>query len=462
MTNGRAAEVDAEMDCSRVREALELYVLDGLEAERREAVERHLGSCWECREAEAELRAIVEGIREGARRADAAFHERLRSAVACEMRYQRRRLRLRRAALGAAAAAAAAALVVSALLGARGASEPWGALGERWRVERVRATPASAADRVVVREGVMFCLKGQRPVEVVAVATASGRVLWRSAVGAVGYLAADASRVYCVSRAEGGGLGMVALDARSGRVLWRHGGAWREAPTRPVPLGGERLCWSVGREVRVLKARSGKLAWRFQAEGGLVSAALPLGDALFVASASRLYCLGSQDGSVRWTLGLGEGSRLSRPVLASDGRVVFLARRASSGVGEALAVEPGARRALWRRQGLGASDLLVHGGRLFVRGPREVAALEAGSGALLWRLEVSGCGPLSVVGGALCFVDSSGSGRLVAVDVERGSPVRSVAGIRSCDAVRSGGRVAYLKTNDGVVHAIASSALIRS
>jgi len=462
MTDDAAAEAGGEMDCSRVREALELYVLDDLEAERRRGLERHLDGCWECREAEAELRAIVEGIRVGARGADAGFQERLRSVLAGEMRRQRRRLRLRRAALGAAAAAAAAALVVSALLGARGASEPWGVLGERWRVERVRATPASAADRVVVREGVMFCLTGRRPAEVVAVATDGGRLLWRSAVGAVGYLAADASRVYCVSRGEGGGLEIVALDTGSGQVLWRHGGGWREAPTRPVPLGGERVCWSVGREVRVVEARSGKLAWRFQAEGGLVSAALPLGDSVFVASVTRLYCLGSRDGSVRWTLGLGGGSRLSRPVLATDGRVVYLARRASSGVGEALAVEPGARRALWRRQGIGASDLLVHGGRLFVRGPREVAALDVGTGAVLWRLEVSGCGPLSVVGDVLCFVDSSGSGRLVAVDVERGLPVRSVGGIRSCDAVRSGGPVAYLKTNDGVVHAIASSALISS
>ena len=462
MMNDAAAEVGGEMDCSRVRQALELHVLGALEAERREAVERHLGSCWECRAVEAELRAIVEEIREGARRADAAFHERLRSAVACEMRRQRRRLRLRQAALGVAAAAAAAALVVSALPGPRGASEPWGVLGERWRVERVRATRASPADRVVVRGGVMFCLGGRRPAEVVAVAADSGRVLWRSVVGAVGYLAADTARVYCVSRAESGGLELVALDAEGGQVVWRHGWGWREAPTRPVPVPGERVCWSVGREVRALEGRSGKLAWRFRADGGLASAALPLGDSLFVASAARLYCLGSRDGSVRWTIGLGEGSRLSRPLLATDGGAVYVARSVSSGIGEALAVEPGEGRVLWRRRGLGASHLLARRGRLFVRGPREVAALDGRTGAVLWRHEASGCGPLSVVGGMLCFVDSSGSGRLVAVDVERGSPVRSVSGIRSCDAVTSRGRVAYLKTNDGVVHAIASSALISS
>ncbi len=454
------------MDCRGVQDDLEAYVLGALGPERRAEVEGHLAGCWACRAAEAELRAILGEIRAGAgvSAVRPAFERRLRAAVAAGIARERRRRMVRRAALAAAAAVVAA---VGAMVWApRRAQRPWAMLGEQWRFEAARATPASAADRVVVRGGAMFLLTSGRPAEVVAVATRSGRVLWRSAVGATGYLAADDERVYCIASGRDGHLALVALHAKSGRPLWRHaveraGLAGRFS--RPVPLAGGRVSWSVGRVVRVVDARSGRLVWAFRAPGGPVSAARLVGDRVFVATGAGLHCLSASDGSRLWSLALGGGgSALAPPLLAADDARVYVARRLARGNGEALAVDLKARKVVWRWRGCGARDLVAHGGRLLLRGPREVVALDARGGTRLWRYRASGCGPLSVFDGVVCFVDSSGAGRLVALDVAAGAEVGCIGGIRSCDGLTAVGRTAFLKTNDGVVHAIVSSRLFRS
>jgi len=62
---------------------------------------------------------------------------------------------------------------------------------------------------------------------------------------------------------------------------------------------------------------------------------------------------------------------------------------------------------------------------------------------------------LSAFDGLVHFVDSSGAGRLVAVDERTGQQAWTLAGLRSCSAFTKAGTTGYIKTQDGVVYAFA-------
>jgi outer membrane protein assembly factor BamB len=57
--------------------------------------------------------------------------------------------------------------------------------------------------------------------------------------------------------------------------------------------------------------------------------------------------------------------------------------------------------------------------------------------------------------GLAYFVDSRDQGRLVALNRYTGSKVWELAGMKSCNAFIKTDGAGYVKTHDGVVHAIA-------
>jgi outer membrane protein assembly factor BamB len=105
--------------------------------------------------------------------------------------------------------------------------------------------------------------------------------------------------------------------------------------------------------------------------------------------------------------------------------------------------------------------LLAAGQGVYLRG-EGVLALDTGSGAELWSSAASGCGPLTLVDGLIHFADSGEPGRLVALDPHSGRTAWEVVGIRSCDAFTKIGSTGYIKTQDGIVHAIALGGRDRS
>jgi outer membrane protein assembly factor BamB len=255
---------------------------------------------------------------------------------------------------------------------------------------------------------------------------------------------------------------LAALDAAGGRALWQYPtGALAGAgePCRPVVAGNGRVCWTSGAAVHLLEATSGKDLWsRPVAEEGVLSNPVVEAERVYVASASVLHCLDLGSGEELWRLALeGERSNRNGPLLAADQGKVYVAGRPAVGNGRLTCVDLAGRTVLWSHSVPRATHLLASADGLYLRG-QDVLAYEPATGRLAWKCKAAGCGPVTCADGLVYFVDSGKSGSLVAVRGQAGELAWELRGLRSCDAFTKVGDTGYLKTQDGVVHAIALAA----
>ncbi|MFP4055769.1 MAG: PQQ-binding-like beta-propeller repeat protein [Candidatus Brocadiia bacterium] len=467
------------MDCSDVQRDLEPYVLGGLSPQRESGLRHHLAGCPGCRAEERDCRRLVAELRRQAPQAAPreGFERALRAAVDHEARARRRRCRVRRlaAAAGLAAAVLLVGLAAHALwrgedspaptgLGHGGERQPESAARsvERWRYPHARAVPAGEGDRAVVCEGRLYVLgEGARGAEVVAIDLATGAPRWRSRSHSLGYLAADRRRVYCLAAARGG-IELMALDTATGEELWRHSPQRRYrplVPCTPVPLGHGRVAWTTEAMLRVLEADTGRELWRRQVDGeGPLScgAAQARGGKLYVVSHERLRCLAVDSGEEVWAQPLlpGHPPGPGRPLVALGQGRLYVALPRLSARSQLSCIDLETRELAWRRPVPWARCLLATRDGVYARG-RHVVALERDTGEPLWRRDAEGCGPLTCADGLVYFVDSRQEGRLVAVEPRTGHTAWELAGFRSCGAFTRVGSTGYVKTQDGVVHAIA-------
>jgi outer membrane protein assembly factor BamB len=309
------------MDCSKVRDQLDLLAMGDLPQAARAMVTAHLDTCSECRKALDECHEILAAIRSAAPpvRPCPAFVRAVQSAVRGEVRRARRGRWARRAA--SAGAAAAAVLLMGfgvwhvATRVPRGApAEPARHVAdvEQWRLEGATAVPTSSSDGVVVQGPRMFFVhQAETGNRVAAASVATGHLLWEAQVDWYSHLAADPSRVYCHARGSGRTTDLVSLDAITGDLLWRYSpGAppGLQGPCPPVPLAAGRVCWTVGHAVHMLDGETGRRIWeRSFANEGWLSAAAGFGSDVYVASAAALHCLSAESGEQVWRLDLEAG-----------------------------------------------------------------------------------------------------------------------------------------------------------
>ncbi len=376
--------------------------------------------------------------------------------------------------LGASAVAAAVVLGVGVWQMGRLAPEPRQPAGnirssptllaaanlqELWRHGGAQAFTASPADTVVIRGSSMYFLRRDATGDhVAAIEASTGELLWQSDPPSRGYIAADGSRVYCLSPEAHRRTDLVALDARDGSVLWRYSGDGSElglAHCRAVPVAGGRVCWTTRATVHMVDTQTGLIVWkRAIADEGPLSAAAD-GGGLCVASSTSIHRLDVETGRDIWSEPLGGAARLlTRPLLAlAEGRA-FLVQPGGNANSRLICLDLASRRRLWEKSTGDTQHLLATGGGVYLRGDR-IRAYDSRTGGLLWSQAASGCGPLTSEAGLIHFVDASDDGRLLALDSETGTKAWEIAGIRSCDAFRRVGGTGYIKTQDGVIHAIA-------
>ena len=119
-----------------------------------------------------------------------------------------------------------------------------------------------------------------------------------------------------------------------------------------------------------------------------------------------------------------------------------------------MCVDPQTRRVAWKTAVPNALHLLAAGGGLYLRG-HDVRALDSATGRTVWTRPAEGCGAMTLADGLLHFADARASGRLVALDARTGRTAWEMPGLRSCDALVTAGGTGYLKTQDGVIYALA-------
>jgi len=458
------------MTCAEAREQLEMLVLGGLSPAQAADVESHLAACPTCRAAVAEYRLLLREIKRGASAAPTpAVARAVREAIAAQVRARRRRVRIRPAAavVGSAAALLLIGLAAWHTWPLPGGSRPpaarpgqAGSMPERWRYRGARSEPASAADGVVVRGTSMYLLrKDERGAHVAAIDAATGEPRWRSELPSHGYLAADDSAVYCLAARRRGETDLVALDAGDGKTMWRYSAAGRwglAGPCRPVPVAGGRVCWTTHGRVQMIDAKMGRPMWARSIAGeGPLSCAAVDGEDLYVVSAAALHCLEVETGRKRWRRELETPApHAGRPLLALARGMIFFVLPRRAGGSRLVCMDAGTGRLNWQRATGEVRHLLAGEHAICLRGA-DIRAFDDRTGQPLWRRAAGGCGPLTRAGGLIHFVDSTKPGRLVALDERTGMTAWEIAGIRSCDAFRRIGRTGYIKTCDGIVHAIA-------
>ncbi|MFO8013860.1 MAG: PQQ-binding-like beta-propeller repeat protein [Phycisphaerae bacterium] len=451
------------MTCQDVRRQLALWATGDVPPAERRRLEAHLVSCRACREEAEAYRAAVDDVRASASPTPvrAGALARLRSAGAAAVREERRRTRRRRVVR--LAAGLAATVLVGVAIGyvvdaVRGPSAEAGPSAERWRLAGVEAARTSPAENVVVRGDRLYAVRrGPSGGSVVAIDAAAGEAVWEVPLARPSHVAADGEHVLCVASGERGSV-LVALGTADGRLAWRYGPDGGEVALRlspPVPLDGGRVAWTVGPRVCVLDAATGRPAWTRALAAGPLSAATAAGGDLLVAGCGALYGLDPSSGRERWRAAYGAPlAPTLAPLLAAAGSRVYVAGAEGSIGGRLHCVDRASGRLAWSRRVPRPRHLLATAEGVYLR-CEDVQALDEASGEPVWTCRADGCGPMTCTDGLIRFVDSGRDGRLVAVDRRTGRTAWEMPGLRSCGAFVAAGDTGYVRTWDGVVHAIA-------
>ncbi|HZP73589.1 MAG TPA: PQQ-binding-like beta-propeller repeat protein [Gaiellaceae bacterium] len=204
----------------------------------------------------------------------------------------------------------------------------------------------------------------------------------------------------------------VALDARTGRILWRHRAPGFTAST-PAIGRGRVIVSSHGGTVTALRSSDGALLWQLKTGVPVESSPVVVGNAVYVgASDGRLFSLDQRTGKVRWTYDV--AGRISSSPSVLDGRVFITTY--SGGI---FCLHAGNGRRIWSRFfGRNAfegdsfySSASTDGIRVFAASKSGlVVALSVADGHTIWSADMGGTvyGTPSVAHGLVNVADLSG------------------------------------------------------
>jgi len=461
------------MNCHKSQQKIDLFVLEGLGSQEEAELQAHLAHCPQCRATEAECRELVGIFKQDSNSPETlALEKKISAAAAVEIDSQRQRLRIRQTVTTGGALAAMLLLGLGLwIIIQAGRKEPSDevspkqlvttniSLEEKWQYTGAISQAASMADSIVVQKSVMYLIENDRGRgRVVSVDTATGESRWKSTVGSIGYLAADELRVFCLEKGLGGSIDLLALDAENGRELWRStykGKSFNPCPSRPLPMGDGKISWTIGGEVRMIDSVTGKELWVRSFTGqDFPSRAAVMNDEIYVVTTRALMCLKQETGETLWSKPCDRSYAVrGRPLLTlSDGKIYF-AQMAKGNKSDLFCVDITSRNLLWKKDISRIRYLLSTSQGLFMRS-ESIIALSRESGKELWSQPAEGCGPLNAIDGMIHFVDTEDNGKAVAIEQNTGHIVCEIPGIFSCDAFTRFGDIGYIKTQDGVVHAI--------
>ena len=112
----------------------------------------------------------------------------------------------------------------------------------------------------------------------------------------------DGARLYSLSRAGT----VYALDASSGRVVWR-AGVGGLGYTTPAVAEGRVFAGGFDGRMRAFRATSGEELWSTEVNGRLLGAPAVIGPYVFFSTLEkRTYALRVEDGEIAWRLPLGK------------------------------------------------------------------------------------------------------------------------------------------------------------
>jgi outer membrane protein assembly factor BamB len=330
-----------------------------------------------------------------------------------------------------------------------------------WQLQDISSEIGVSADYPLTRGKHIFVVHGHGDHQHIAcIEKRTGAMLWTNATSfSKCRLAADGQRVYVLASTQGANWICAALNARNGTTLWSQPSSQTPAaPPSTLTVLRAGLCWSEGNRVVLREPATGRLVWsKPVGSGGLLSAPVQQGTALFTASLDTFYALSLGTGEVLWSQPLADRTPLaafSRPMLEAGDSRIYYASRDGQGKGVLRCIETGTRKVLWTQGTEVPVKLHFHGERVFVRS-QDLNAFDARTGQPLWQVAVGGCGTLSFRGDRVYLVDAAERSRVLALDGGTGKQVwtQTVAG--SCNGIIVTGRMGILSGNDRTLYAFA-------
>ncbi|MDQ2066619.1 PQQ-binding-like beta-propeller repeat protein [Xinfangfangia sp. CPCC 101601] len=262
------------------------------------------------------------------------------------------------------------------------------------RKNRISAAPVVAGGRV-------FAMDSSA---VVSALSTGGGLLWQADLTAAfdtgggvsgGGLASNGAQVFATT-AYGE---VVALDAKSGGVIWRQR---IDAPAIGAPAVDGGRVYVSGRDgsAWALDSGTGKVVWQvFGAPGksGWLGAAAPtVGDGLvyFPSNAGDLMAVLKPGGGTPIWHSSAAGKRLGRAYAGSfditgDAALVGQTLYAGTGAGRTIAVDAASGQQLWGAMQGAMGPLAIAGGSIFmVNDEARLVRLDAADGSLIWAVDM--------------------------------------------------------------------------
>ena len=342
---------------------------------------------------------------------------------------------------------------------------PAGVVQMRWRMvihpySASEAQPEECATGALVDSRLIL---GSRAGRVVAVDTASGRLIWSVPIagGVDGEARFDQAHGQVYLGSDDGIF--YALDPQEGTTRWSYKG--KGAVERQPEVGAALVYFaSAANRVVALEAATGKKRWQYERdtpEGFSIHghAGPRLGvDVIYTGfDDGYLVALGAETGELRWAHSLAAASDQfvdvdSTPVLRDD---LVIAASYSGGL-YALRAKDG--EVVWRLGVEGAVAIRAGATRLYVASPRDGLAAVTMQGRIEWRQGLAQAGDLTSpqeVGPYLIF--TGGRSGLFVVDRSNGQllqvfdPGRGMCAVPLIDAER---REIYVLANSGTLYAL--------
>jgi len=234
-------------------------------------------------------------------------------------------------------------------------------------------------------------------------------VKWRVSVGEVGHSPA-VTRTSVIVGLESGNF--QARTVSDGKLLWEVG---LGSPVRAVPIvaAGLVIVTSLDANVHCLEESTGKLKWKYGAQGGAVSklstsAAVHEGVVYIVGPGAKLHAIDLQKGTSIWSLKLGDAS-FSAPSI--KGNLLFTGLLDNA----VAAVDLASRKMVWKSeiQKGSMSSTVWSDAALLIQGQQGLHGLNPQTGAIEWshREDTPGRNEMALADGHLAFTSVTNSMR---------------------------------------------------
>jgi outer membrane protein assembly factor BamB len=285
---------------------------------------------------------------------------------------------------------------------------------------QVDASHGGLGAGLAVQDGLVYTAGAQ----VVALRAADGSVAWSTPLDGLHVASAPAvaggAVVVAGTRASAGEAhGVVALDARSGGLLWQARLPHDQRPEAPIgsPVVAEgRVLVPLLNGLAALAQVDGSLLWRV--DDGSPAGSPTWADGLVLyGDEAGLVRARRADGTLAWS------TQAASPVVPAPLAVGGTAYVVGGGALVAMDVATGERRWTADVAVAGAAPAAWSDGRVIVAAGADLLALDAGSGAVRWRtpLPAPVTHGLAARGGEIAGIDMAG--HLILVDARAGAVV---------------------------------------